>query len=285
MVSRNNKGIIIIACLWICALVLWLSLNAALLFRYRFADSANSALKTIGFYAAVGGIYEVIARMPASTPEMALDSKNVEPWKPDGTVHVIKYDRCRVLVRAEDELNKVNINVVSSEDLVKIFQEHLKIENFSSLSVSQLADRILDFIDPDDYKRDQGAEKDFYEKAGLGYLPYNKHLTAIETVLLVPGMSWKIFWGPRGSETSFLPSQTSFFSLFTVYGSKKGLEAETEEAKDKKAEEQVWKPGGLYRIVAGADCGGNRRVVVYTVVKYNPGQDPYYQIQYMKELL
>jgi general secretion pathway protein K len=280
MSLKSKKGVIIIACLWICALVLWLSLNAALLFRYRFADSATSALRVIGFYAAVGGIYETIARMPAANPELSLTAKTDELWKPDGTIHTVKYDRCSVLVRAEDELNKVNINVVSQDDLVKILRENLKID-----SASMLADRILDFIDPDDYVRDQGAEKDFYEKAKLGYLPYNKPLAAIENVLLVPGMSWEIFWGRKDNKASFLPSTTSFFSFFTVYGSKKSLDTKAEETETKKTEEQIWKPGGLYRIVAGSDCGGNRRVVVYAVVKYNPGQDPYYQIQYIKELL
>lgn len=282
MFPRSRKGVIIIACLWGTALVLWLAMNAALIYRYKFSDSTLSPIRTIGFYAAMGGIYETIARIPASNPEVTSEKNS---WKPDQVVHIIDYGRCTVYVRAEDELDKVNINLTSSEELAKILREALQVEELYSVSASQLADRILDFIDPDDYVRNQGAEKEFYEKANVGHLPYNKQLPSIELVLLVPGMNWNIFWGKAGGEAAFLPGKSSFFSLFTVYGSKKSLDLKSEGSQTLNIENAVWKPGGLYRIVSGASCGGNRKVVVYAVIKYNPGQNPYYTIQYVKELI
>ncbi|MCX7823322.1 MAG: general secretion pathway protein GspK [Syntrophobacterales bacterium] len=266
---RSSRGVIVIACLWICALVLWLALNTSLLYRYRFSDSTISPLRTLGFYAALGGIYEIIARMPPADPELFLEGK------PDGKPQVINYGRCTVSVRTEDEMSKVNINITSSGELSRILREILKVEHFLPITSSQLADRILDFIDQDDFARDYGAEKDFYEKAKLGYFPYNKPIPAIEMVLLVPGVTWELFWG---TGTSLLPSENSFFYLFTVYGNKKSLEVQPEKT-------EGWKPGGLYRIVAGADCGGDRKVVVYAVVSYNPGQNPHFKIEYLKELL
>lgn len=277
---RDGRGVIIIACLWVCALVLWLALNASLLYRYRFSNSAIMPLRTLGFYAAVGGIYETIARMPATNPELAPGEQHESTWQPDGTEHVVDYGRCTVFVRAEDEMSKVNINITSPEDLAKILQENLDVENLSPIPGKQLADRILDFTDPDDYVRDGGAEREFYERNNLGYLPYNKPLPSIEMVLLVPGMTWELFWGVKENRKSPLPSKRSFFSLFTVYGSKKSLEIQSEGK-----ERFAWKQGGLYRIVSGADCGGNRKVVLYALVNYNPGQNPYYNIQYFKELL
>lgn len=282
---KANRGVIIIACLWICALILWLALNASLLYRYRFSNSAIFPLRTIGFYAAVGGIYEVIARMPAANPELSVSAEGSASWKPDGKTHLIDYGRCSVFVRAEEETAKVNINTVSAEDLKKILEESLNAGDLISITVSQLADRILDFIDQDDYVRDRGAEKDFYEEIGLNYTPYNNPLPSIEMVLLVPGMTWELFWGSREKESSFLPARSSFFSLFTVYGSKKSLESGSEEPEGQEGKMSVWKPGGLYRIVSGADCGGNRRVVVYAIVNYMPGGNPYYSIKYIKELL
>lgn len=285
MFPKNRKGVIIIACLWGTALVLWLAMNAALLFRYRFSDSTSSSLRTIGFYAALGGIYETIARIPPAGLETNYEDRNKISWKPDQAVHTLNYGRCTVYVRAEDELEKININLTSSEELAKVLREILQVEELYSISASRLADRILDFIDPDDYVRDQGAEKEFYEKAGIGYLPYNGPLPSIELLLLVPGVSWNMFWGKAERDSAFLPGKSSFFSLFTVYGSKKSLEAKMESDQTENTGNVIWKPGGLYRVVSGADCGGNRKVVLYSVVKYNPGQSPYFAIQYVKELL
>ncbi len=265
---RNERGIFIIACLWICVLLIWLGIGISTLYKYRFHDKALPSLRVLGFYASLGGIYETIARM--TNVDTGLEESREEAWKPDGNLHTISYGKCKVFVKAEEEDGKVNVNLVSSEELKKILTEKLNLEEERA---SQLADIITDFIDEDDFVRTKGAEKTYYESLGLSYGPANSKIKSLETLLLVPGVNWEIFWGVE----NFFPSQNSLFSLLTTYGSKTSLV-------ESPGEKPLWKPGGLYRILSGSSCGGIRKVLVYAIVSYHPGQNPYYRIELLKEI-
>ena len=58
-----------------------------------------------------------------------------------------------------------------------------------------VADAILDWIDPDDTPRDQGAESDFYGSLDHGYTPRDRAPTTIEELLLVKGVTPELLFG------------------------------------------------------------------------------------------
>jgi hypothetical protein len=83
-----------------------------------------------------------------------------------------------------DEAGKVNLNMLTSEDL-------LKLPNMTA----ELADCLLDFIDADSEPRPQGAEQDFYSRMESPYQIPNGPLATLDELLLVKGFSARIVYG------------------------------------------------------------------------------------------
>ena len=272
----SKRGVSLIACIWICTLVVWLGINSAILFRYKFADSASAVLKTRSFYAALGGIMEALARM--GNQQASPDSNGENQWMPDEKVHKIEYTRCKVYLILESEESKLNINKLPPDQLQKAFE---KIGLPGELA-AVLSDRVADFIDADDIPKSNGAEKDEYEQMGLTHLPSNSPLTNIEELLLVPGIDWNLFWkGPKpGKRFALLPGRNSLFEFFSVYGKRT-----TVLQSDNEDEIRNWKNGELYRIVSAASCGDYGKVVLYCIVKLQLGQIPHYKIARIKEII
>src|SRR5262249_55773334 len=59
----------------------------------------------------------------------------------------------------------------------------------------QIADAILDWIDPDDDPREQGAERDYYASLPHPYAPRNGPLASIDELLLVRGVTPALLYG------------------------------------------------------------------------------------------
>ena len=59
----------------------------------------------------------------------------------------------------------------------------------------QIADAILDWIDPDDNPREQGAERDYYAALPHPYAPRNGPLASIDELLLVRGVTPALLYG------------------------------------------------------------------------------------------
>jgi DNA uptake protein ComE-like DNA-binding protein len=57
-----------------------------------------------------------------------------------------------------------------------------------------IADAILDWLDPDDIARTNGAERDYYN--GHGYAPKNGPIESVEELLLVRGVTPQLLYGP-----------------------------------------------------------------------------------------
>ena len=59
----------------------------------------------------------------------------------------------------------------------------------------ETADAILDWIDPDDTPREQGAETDYYSSLDHGYTPRNRAPTTVEELLQVKGVTPELLFG------------------------------------------------------------------------------------------
>jgi hypothetical protein len=104
-----------------------------------------------------------------------------------------------------------------------------------------LADRILDFIDPDSEPREFGAEADYY--ASLGIKPKNGPLESLEELVLVHGVDWRLVFGrdlnrnglidddEAGLEGEFYDNlgeqaQRGWSAFLTIYSAEKNLNPE-----------------------------------------------------------
>lgn len=108
---------------------------------------------------------------------------------PDGRAYSMNYNGAVVEVRVTDERGKLNINAASEE----VFRNLLTNNGLEPGDADYLAAAILDWSDPDEIERANGAELGAYEAAGLAIGPGNRSFVMVEELLQVLGMSWDLY--------------------------------------------------------------------------------------------
>jgi len=290
---KHQDGIVIVAVLWICALIMWLSLQIGAETRLQADERVHLLRQTQALYLATGGAFEALARMgePISL-EREDDTENAS-WQPDGTIHEVAYRTGRAIVTIQKETDKVNVNEATQEQ-IKAVLEKIGLEDDQA---DTLADFIADFVDPDDTPRLNGAEEDYYKNEGLRYVPFNNKLTSIDQLLLVPGITQQLFYGfdlgageaeaeGESSEYPLLTGKDSLFQMFTIYGNNVSFEDEEilEQAKGE-MDYVTWEANGTYRILScGKLSSGSPSVTLWLIVRYTPESESGYEVLYRKIL-
>ncbi|MCE5332959.1 MAG: type II secretion system protein GspK [Desulfobacteraceae bacterium] len=278
----SEKGVILIAALWISTLVMWFAFQISAETRFQSEETILSMRKSEAYHFAIGGCYEAIARM-GQPPPMRTDMPLDFNWQPDGKPRVVDYRTGAALVIVDVEESRVNVNKAPQLQLRQLIEKAGVDEAFSET----LADRILDFIDQDDSPRLQGMEKDAYRTAGLNWVPFDGPFTSLDQLLLVPGITQQLFYGYEGSANDgtadlpemfrdcLIPGRYSLFSMLTIYGKNTNplgfLERNPVEIL------VSWKTGTTYRILSfGKSFNGPPAVGVMLIVRFSPdGRSPY----------
>lgn len=277
----GERGVVLIAVLWICALIMWFALQISAETRLQGEDQIHSIRKSQALYLAIGGCYEALARIGQPAALHAEDSEF--RWQPDGRPHLVRYQTGRALVIIESEDLKVNVNRTGVAQLKQILAR----AGADDVLAETLADRIMDFVDQDDIPRMHGAEKDFYRNAGLDYVPFNGPLTSLDQILLIPGITHRLFYGlgqtrgvlPDVAEIfrEFLvPDKDSLFEMLTIYGNNVNLPPDFND-RETEIRPVNWKQGGTYRILSfGQAANGPPPVGIWMTVRFGAdGQNPY----------
>jgi len=178
------------------------------------------------YAAAEGGmqraIAELILKHDSRMQQMRRNPKEGEAlaeykeWVTDGRDYQVPFERGECLVRVMAEGGKVNINKVSEAVLRKILSS-LGLEGQAR---DVVADSILDWRDPDDFIRINGAENDYYRSLKDPYDCKNGNLDSVEELLLIRGVTPELFYGRKGrSLTSEIPQEESvgLRDIFSVY--------------------------------------------------------------------
>ncbi len=283
----SGRGVVLIAVLWCCALIMWFGLQVSAQTRLLGEDRIHSIRGAQALYLAIGGCYEALARM-GQTPPSGLERQSAGlSWQPDGKPRIVEYKSGIAVVIIEPEEIKVNVNKAQQVQLMQVLQRAGADESISE----QLADRIMDFIDADDIRRPLGMEKDDYVRAGLNYIPFDGPLTGLDQLLLVPGLSQQLFYGydrgidermrefPEIFQDILIPAKNSLFSLLTIYGSNINLPPDLEEQQDSVLKLISWKTGGIYRILSfGKSANGPPSTGIWLTVRFTSGGDKPYTI-------
>ena len=116
-----------------------------------------------------------------------------------------------ITVRIYDLSSKLNISRLSQQQMRQLF-EHILGEN--NKQIPELVDAWLDWIDQDELKHINGAEKAYYKKKNLGYEPRNGPLVTVEELRLIKGLD-EVF------------RDVDLESVFTLYGGRAAVNPNT----------------------------------------------------------
>jgi general secretion pathway protein K len=89
-----------------------------------------------------------------------------------------------LFIRIYDLSGKLNLSTITRTEFKKILQKKLGSEN---QKVDELLDAWQDWIDNDNFKRINGAEKTYYSQKELPYLPRNAPLQSVNELNLIKG--------------------------------------------------------------------------------------------------
>jgi general secretion pathway protein K len=166
---RRESGIALIVALWLTVLLTVIASAFAYAMRSE-ALAARNALSLAQARAIADGAVERMAfelSRPRNAPEV---------WEANGDTHTWQDGDTAVAAVAVDEAAKIDLNVAPDVLLKGLFQN---VGGLDAEAAQKLVDAILDWRDPDDLRRPNGAEEPDYRAAGRKYRPAN---AAFETV-------------------------------------------------------------------------------------------------------
>lgn len=301
--GHQDKGIVIIAVLWICSLLMWFALQISSDIRLQGAEDINYLRRSQALYLGIGGAYEALARLGQSASMgLELREKSHEDWLPDGEPRVVWYKTGQATVVIEKEQEKVNINKANQTQ----FQTVLARAGLEQDAADTLSDRVADFIDADELPRLKGAELDYYKRMALPYGPFDGPLQSVDQLLLIPGITPQLLYGGQGGpsldeEATREGAQSaagyfgknSLVAMLTVYGHNVQLPKDDEldglPVLDRKLKAKplatTWERDGIYRILSyGETYTGPPGVMVWLIVRYLPNKMPGYEVLFKKIL-
>jgi len=181
MSARSQKGVALVLVLWLTVLLTVATGAFALMARMDQLE-ANALLSgTRARLAAEAGIH--LAAVAMRDPD--------ELTRPvaDGRPYRYDIDGAEVELRITDERGKLDINSADEPTLVNLFENN----GMDPDSAVLLAAAVMDWKDPDELERVNGAELDAYLAAGLEPGPANRPFMMVEELLQVIGMPFELF--------------------------------------------------------------------------------------------
>ncbi|MBN1361278.1 MAG: general secretion pathway protein GspK [Sedimentisphaerales bacterium] len=180
--STDNKGLVLIAVLWI--VVVMTAIVAVV------GQTSRLDMKMAG-----AAMDDVRCRWACRAgTETALAILNEDPkdsdclsdlWSDnDEDLNDVRVERCTYSIRVTDEAGKLNINTATRDQLMSLrFME------------PPIADAILDWRDRDDNPAAEGAESGYYENLAFPYTIRNGNLKTIRELLAVKGVTEELLYG------------------------------------------------------------------------------------------
>jgi general secretion pathway protein K len=183
MHMRNRQqGIALVLTLWLTVLLTAIAAGFAYSMHTE-AIAAGNAISVARVRAAADGaveraVYELAKpRLPGA-------------WIPNGAAHAWKDGEIDLTVRATDETAKIDLNSANEVLLRGLFTQ---IGGVDAETAARLVDAVIDWRDPDDFRRPNGAESADYQGAGAKVLPANAPFETVGEVSRVLGMTPAVY--------------------------------------------------------------------------------------------
>jgi general secretion pathway protein K len=190
--AANQRGVALIVVLWIFIFLFVVAFDFSASVREEATAAHRFSDETQGYYLALAGfqkgLYDFLQQQP-NVPVQSAEAKKSDLF--DGNWREENLAGGAFRVRLIDEGGKININRVNEETLRSIFT-NLGIDNARR---DILVDSIMDWRDPDDLHRTNGAENDYYATQSPAYTAKNGPLDSVEDLLWIRGMTSDLFYG------------------------------------------------------------------------------------------
>ncbi len=225
---QDQNGVALVMVLWVLMILSVMVLEFSYGMRTELRITRNFQEEVQLYGMAEGGIQRAVVELiykhdtRVQQKRKAQKDEGVAPeqqeWVTDGREYLLPYEVGECGIRLTGEAGKVNINSVSESLLRKI------VGNFGLEGETRdvVVDSILDWRDPDDFYRINGAENEYYRSLKEPYDCKNANLDSIEELLLVRGVTPDLFYGKKlvDSEEGEAPSETvGLKRVFSIYAS------------------------------------------------------------------
>jgi general secretion pathway protein K len=188
---NNERGVALIVVLWIFIFLFVVAFDFTASVREEAAAASRYSDEAQGYYLAVAGFEQGLYDFLDQNSDRQLQPSDHRGDLFDGSWHEEKLRGGVYRVRLIDEGGKININRVNEDTLRRIFT-NLGVEEPRR---SILVDSIMDWLDPDDFHRVNGAESDYYLSLNPPYTAKNGPFDTVEDLLWVRGMTSELFYG------------------------------------------------------------------------------------------
>ena len=225
---KTQKGVALIMVLWIIAILSVVVLEFCFGMRTEVNITKNFKDELQLYAMAEGGVQranlELIYKHDAKVQQLRKTWKAEEippekkEWLTDGRPYLLPFNQGVCEIRIMSEAGKININTVSEITLRKVMGNlGLEVE-----ARDIVVDSIMDWRDPDDFYRVNGAENDYYQSLKEPYNCKNGNLDSIEELLLVRGVTSDLFYGRKEikkGEEGIKVDRVGLKDIFSIYSS------------------------------------------------------------------
>jgi general secretion pathway protein K len=190
---RARRGFVLLAAIWLLVALSALSIELSTIARERRVAVANTLESVRATAAAESGVQQVCARLGRQLVEGGDRDWNdpttvLDPWHSIETPtrdSVVLDDGAAYTLAVSDLGSKVNINTVDEGEL----RQFLLASGIDAMVADTLSQAMMDWRDPDDFRRLRGAERSDYERAHTRELPRNAPFESTDELRFVRGMT------------------------------------------------------------------------------------------------
>jgi general secretion pathway protein K len=209
----GEKGVALIVVLWIFIFLFVVAFEFSTAAREEASGAHRFSDETQGYYLAVAGfqrgLYDFLGQ-PTGGGAIQAEQQKDDPFDGEWRSHSLGGGVFRF--RLVDQGGKININRASDQALRRVLT-HLGMDPRQR---DVLVDSIMDWRDPDDLHRPNGAENEYYASLTPAYTAKNGPLDSLEELLWIRGVTRELFFGVDGAPGPETPGTIALRDIFTV---------------------------------------------------------------------
>lgn len=208
---EDQRGIALLVVLWVLTILMVIVFSFSYLAKTEtFSSLAFKEGWQNKFLAEAGVERAVMELFYRKQNPLALEEDGRDPWRIDGSEYIGSLGKGSYRVRLSDESGRIDLNQASETILRNLLTNLDFTAADKDLAVNTIVDSILDWKDPDDFHRLNGAENDYYQSLPNPYKARNGNFETVEELLLVKGVTPEILYGRD--------RKTGLIDLVTVQG-------------------------------------------------------------------